>query len=322
MKKRLAADLAGFVIRSRAQRLVGYFDERHGGSRQSAIFAIDQPQLPLELEILDRNESEPPCLDIVLSKSGADDRRTKSSSDKLLDQSDAAKLHRNAKGVAIGIEHPLEGLPRRSCFGEDERHFGDLRKGYDFLARQRMVRLNHELQLVAKDRNDTQARALDREGNDSDIHGAQLDLLDDFAAEVAVHAYAYGRVLIVKALEDLRQNVKKGRLVRTNRQHAARLLGSMGERIAGFVMQTKQGLRILQQNLSSGRESNGLARSVEEALLIIFFELANLRADCRLRSEHFRGCARKVAFLRHFDKSFQMIQVHAAPMNRANLLPF
>src|SRR6185312_13037399 len=75
-------------------------------------------------------------------------------------------------------------------------------------------------------------------------------------------------------------------------------------------MQAQQALCVLQQDLACGSEANGFPGTIKKALLIFFFEQANLGADSRLRAKYLSGSAREIPFLRDFDKRLQVIQVH------------
>ena len=282
-------------------------DEGRGGARQRAIFSVDETQLPFELEVFDWDQAKASGLHIVLRKASTDHGSSEASGHELFDQRNAAKLHRDPQVVSEGIEDTLQGLPRRSGFGKDERDFGNFGQRDYLLARKWMACLKDQLQLVAKHAHNAQRAALYRQCNDSDVDSTCLDLLDDLAAEVPVHADAHRWILGVETLEHFRQHIQECRFVGADRQYATRLLGRMRQRVPGFVVQAQQALRVLQENFSSRSEAYGLPRTVKQPLLIIVFELTNLCTDRWLRAKYLGRSAREVAFLRHFDECLKVI---------------
>src|SRR5690242_1434694 len=209
---------------------MSHFDKCCRGSRQSAVLSVHKTELSLELQVLNWDQAKASSLDVVLRKAGADHGSSKTPSNELLDQRNAAKLHRDPQVVAEGIEDAFQGLPRGPSFGKDEWHFGNFGQRDDLLAGEWMAGLNDQLQLVAEHPHDAQRAALYWECDDSDVDSASLDLLDDLPAEIPVHADSNRWILRMETLEHFRQHVEERRFVGANREYAARLLRCMRKR--------------------------------------------------------------------------------------------
>src|SRR5438105_12203604 len=155
------------------------FDKRRRGPRQSAVFAVNQTQFPLKFKVFDRDQAEASGYDVVLRKTGADYRSSEARGNELLDQRNTAQLHRDAQPVAEGIENAFENLASRSRFRKDQWHLGYFRQRNHFLARERMARLNHQLQFVTEHAHHTQRSALHPQRDYPNINRSPFGLLDD-----------------------------------------------------------------------------------------------------------------------------------------------
>src|SRR5437899_9853990 len=96
-----------------------HFDKRRRGPRQSAVFAVNQAQFPLELEVFDRDQAKASGYDVVLRKTGADYGSSEARGNELLDQRHTAQLHRDAQPVAEGIQREFEASPGQSDLVKD-----------------------------------------------------------------------------------------------------------------------------------------------------------------------------------------------------------
>src|SRR5271165_1178246 len=75
------------------------------------------------------------------------------------------------------------------------------------------------------------------------------------------------------------------------------------------------------EDLAGRSQLYGLARAVEQAIAVLLLELANLRADRRLRAEYFFSGTREAALPGHFQKCDELIKIHAVWLGDYSGLP-
>ena len=110
--------------------------------------------------------------------------------------------------------------------------------------------------------------------------------------------------------EDFRQNIKAGSFVGSNHQSAAGRLAVVCHGYERFIAQLLHAQRVLVKDLSGRGKLDRLSRSIEQAVAVLLLELANLRADCRLRAENFLSRAREAALAGNLQKGDELIEIH------------
>ena len=110
--------------------------------------------------------------------------------------------------------------------------------------------------------------------------------------------------------ENFGQHVQAGRFVRSERKHAARRGGLVGHGAQRFAAHVHHAHRVFKQGFSRGGQPHGFASAVEKLFAVFLFELADLRADGRLRAEQFLSGARKTAEFGNFNEGSELVEIH------------
>src|SRR5579863_10401177 len=100
---------------------------------------------------------------------------------------------------------------------------------------QRILRIDHQHKLVAKNRVNFQARGFDGQGYYADVNRAVLQLLYNLVAEVAVDADLNPWIEPAIFGEHLGQDVKTCRLVGADQESSARGYTLIGNRQQGLI---------------------------------------------------------------------------------------
>ncbi len=296
--------LGGFAV------LADHADEGLGGAGEAAVAAVDEAEFAPEVDAFDGEELDFAGLHVVFCKILTDDGEAGIGGDETLDHADAGQFHGDVDARAIGAEELVQHLAGEAGAGKDERLLGDLGESDLGAMRQGVFRADHEAQAVFVDVVHFQIGRLDGEGDDADIHGAVLDALEDFVAEVAVNADVDERVAALKFSENIREKVQAGGFIGTENDGALNNVAAVGDDLNGFVAHTEQLFRVLEKDFAGGSEFDGLGGAVKEPGFVRLFELANLGTDGGLRAENFLARARKALQFGDEDESSQLIEVH------------
>jgi hypothetical protein len=175
---------------------------------------------------------------------------------------------------------------------------------------QGVFRADHEAQAVFVNMVHLQIRGLDGQGDDADIHGAILDALEDFVAEIAVDADVHERVAALKFRKNIGEQVETSGFIGAEDDGALNDVATVGNDLNGFVAHAKEFFGVLEKNLAGGSQLDGLGGAVEEPGFVGLFELANLGTDGGLRAEDFLARARKALQFGDEDESSKLIEVH------------
>ncbi len=175
---------------------------------------------------------------------------------------------------------------------------------------QGVFRADHEAQAIFVDVVHLQIGRLDGKCDDADIHGAILDALEDFVAEIAVDADVHERVAALKFGKNIREQVEASGFIGTEDDGALDDVATVGNDLNGFVAHAKELFRVLEKHDAGGSEFDGLGGAVKEPGFVGLFELANLGTDGGLRAENFLARARKALEFGDEDESSQLIEVH------------
>ena len=184
---------------------------------------------------------------------------------------------------------------------------------------QRILRAHHQHQLVAENRLDLQARRLDGQGQNADLDRPVLQLFHDLVAEISIDADLHRRIAPAVFPENLRQNIQAGGLVGAHAQRAAGRAAVVRHRHQRFFAQIFQPLGIFVKNLAGRSQLYRLAGAVEQAVAILLLQLADLRADRRLRAENLLPRTGKTALSGHFQKRNELIEVHVVERDYSEL---
>jgi hypothetical protein len=130
------------------------------------------------------------------------------------------------------------------------------------------------------------------------------------SAEIAIDADLHRRKSPVKFGEHVRQHVKAGGFIRSDGQRAARSAGLIGDGSQRVVLQREHPAGIAEQHFARCRKPHGFPDAIEKFLAVFLFELANLRANGRLRAEKLLSGARKAALLGDFEKCSEVVEIH------------
>src|SRR3984957_12126813 len=175
---------------------------------------------------------------------------------------------------------------------------------------QRILRADHQHQLVAKNRLNFQARRLNRQRENSHIDRTVLKLLDDLVTEISINADLYRRILAAVFAKDFGQNIKASGFVRPNTQRTSGSSAVVRDRHQRLIAQVAKTFGIFEKNLAGGSQFHALAGAIKKAVAVFLFELANLRAYRGLRAKDFFTRARKAALLGNFKKRDELIEIH------------
>jgi hypothetical protein len=63
----------------------------------------------------------------------------------------------------------------------------------------------------------------------------------------------------------------------------------------------------LEQDLAGWSQPDGLPGPIKKPVLVLFFELADLRAYCGLRAKHLGSRAREIPFFCNFDERLKVV---------------
>ena len=158
----------------------------------------------------------------------------------------------------------------------------DLAHRHDLMLGQRILRANHQHQLVAKNRLDLQAGRLNRQRQNAHFHRAVFQLFHDLVAEISIDADLHRRIAPAVFRKNLRQHIQTGSLVRSNAQGAAGRGAVVRDRRERLIPQILKALGVFIENLSGGRQLHSFAGPVQQAVTVFLLKLADLRADRRL----------------------------------------
>src|SRR3989442_8489753 len=306
--------LVGGAIRRSGRRLAvltNQGDERLRGARQAAVAAIDETQLAPQINTVQGKQFHLSRLHVVTRKTLADERHSGVGSNEAFDHADARQLHRDVNARAVGAEQLVEHLPRIARLGKDERLLGNLRQGDARPPRKRIFGVNHHHQAVAKNGMDSEIRRLDGKRHDADIDRAVLQALQDLVAKVPVDTDLDKRIAALKFGKDVRQKVEARSLVGAEDDRALHPVTAVRDGLHGLVTQREQALRVFEETFSGRRKMNRLGRAVEEPWAVGLLELANLRADRRLRAENLLAGTRETAELGHLNECRELVEVHS-----------
>ncbi len=102
-----------------------YADEGLGGAGETAVAAVDEPELAPKIHTFDSEQLDFAGFHVVLRKTLADERNAGVRSDEALDHADAGQLHGDVNARAIGTEEFIEHLTGETGARKDERLFGN-----------------------------------------------------------------------------------------------------------------------------------------------------------------------------------------------------
>src|ERR1700756_897188 len=147
------------------------------------------------------------------------------------------------------------------------------------------------------------------QGHNANINRAILQLLDDFVAEVPVDANLHAGIEAAVFSKDIGQHVQAGGLVGPDYEGATRRDPLVGDREQRFVAQAEEPLGIAEQNSARRCKPDIFPGAVKELVTVLLFELPNLGADGRLRTEYFLPRARKTPQLVNLHKGCELIEI-------------
>src|SRR5216684_374277 len=176
--------------------------------------------------------------------------------------------------------------------------------------RQRVARTDHEAQAILIDVVNLEIRRLDRERHDTDVDRAVFHPLQYLVAEVAVDTDVNQRIAALKFGKHIRQKIEAGGFVGAKNYGALHDIAAVRDNLDGFITETQKFFGIIEQDLAGRRQLDGFGGAVEELGTVGLFELADLRADGRLRTENFLPGARKTLELGNVDESGELVEVH------------
>ena len=173
-----------------------------------------------------------------------------------------------------------------------------------------MLGADHEHQLIAENSMRFQAGTLHRHGDDADVNGSVLQLLDNLVTEVAINADLHAGIQAAIFRENIGQNVKARGFVRAHGDGAAGHVALVGDSEQRLIFYLQHPLGIGEQDSSGGCERDVFAGSVEQAIAVFLLQLADLRAHGGLRAEDFLPGAGEAAELGHFHEGDELVKVH------------
>jgi hypothetical protein len=183
-------------------------DESISGPRQGAIAPVGYPQLTPEFLAFYRNQFHTAGKHLVAGKAGTDDRNSKPGCYKTFDHTDTRQFHTDLQLVGIWTKEFVHYPPTESGLRQEHGLLRNFADRDNVQLRQRILRVDHQHQLIAKNRMRLQTRTLYRHGDDADINRAILQLLNNFVAEVAIDVDLHAGIKAAVLGKDVGQHVK------------------------------------------------------------------------------------------------------------------
>ena len=156
-----------------------------------------------------------------------------------------------------------------------------------------------------------------RHGYNSKIYGIVDNGLQYLGVVGALDIDCDIRILLFKMREDFGQDVQAGAFVCTHHNFTAWHALGFGDRGSHGLARVQCVFGILKEQLARSGQRYFAARAVEKFGPDLFFQGANLRGDCRLRTETFLRSPRETRQSRDLDKCFQLVEIHKEKRLRA-----
>src|SRR5439155_656156 len=153
------------------------------------------------------------------------------------------------------------------------------------MLRQGMSLGSCHLDFVTENTNHFHAAPRVRQRDDTQLHLAFLNFLQNLVAEIPIDADLDQRVKLLEPRKGLGKDVQAGSLVGPDVQLAARRLVQLGDGLERLFLEAEQALGVALKDFSGGCELNLLAAPVKKFLTALLLEQPHLGADRRLGAE-------------------------------------
>ena len=177
-----------------------------------------------------------------------------------------------------------------------------------------MLRADQHHQLVLAERQGLQPLLARGEGEHAEVERAAEHLARDLPRVHAPHLDLRVRVLAPEPLDDGQQDVH-GALVGADEHASAPQVLELADGARRLVLEPRQPLRVVEQDLARLGELAALGGTVEQPLVQLFLEPLDRLAHRRLRAVQPRGGAREAALGRDGDEYLQLAEVHSRYYN-------
>src|ERR1700722_10109569 len=277
---------------------------------ESFIFTEDKCQIAAHLGVGERNGCENFGPDVVLYIGAGNEAHAHIGGHEALQQFAGIQFHGEVRLQPSFMKELLDGVPRMSSLGDDQRKLGHVGNGGRLHLSQRMLRRRNHNQLVSMDENHGQAVVGDGKGNDAEVDGIVDDGLENLAVVCPLNVYGDIGILLLEVGKHIRQDVQASALVRPHNDFAPRHALHLCDRHQHRFTGVEGFLDILLKRLARGRERYLATRTVEQLGPDFFLQPSNLRRNRRLCTETLLRRPRKRSVPRHFKKRFELIEVH------------
>jgi len=285
-------------------------DECIGSAREGSVTAVSDSEFTPEFFAFDGDQLHASGEDLIFGEAGADDGNAEAGGNETLDHANTWQLHANLHLSGVGTKELVHDAAAESGLGQQNRIFRDLADRHDVELGQCMRRTDHQHELIAKNCMRFKAGTLDRHGDDADINGAVLKLLDNFVAEISIDTDLHAGIKAAIFRENIRKNVKASGFVRAYGDGATRHVALVGDSQQRLVLHLQHAFGVSEKDAAGGRESDVFAGAVKQAIAVFLFELTYLRADRGLRAEDFLPGAREAAKLGDFHEGDELVKIH------------
>ena len=165
-------------------------------------------------------------------------------------------------------------------------------------------------QLISMNEYHGQTAVVDGKGNDAEIDRVIDDRFENLGVVGALDIHRHIGILLFEVCKNVGQDVQAGAFVGADDDFAAGNALHLGNGDHHGLAGVQRLFHVLQKSLAGGGERDFAAGTVEQLGADFFLDAANLRRNRRLGAETLLRRPRERGVPRHFEKGFELVEVH------------